>query len=193
MKTSDKRIVSLSESNSPDLLNRRTLKNVRDLIITEITSSKPGTILCLDLTDIGWITSSGADEVFGQALHHLKESQLEVFLYIKTWANNYEHVFNLHRALYDADLPLMAQVRTGPNSYDFNTVGPLVPYLKRLVSIVYGSELQFITSSVVANSFEMTKTKASTYLAKLFDLRLVTREKVTTKHGYEYVYYPLFQ
>ncbi|WP_449010555.1 hypothetical protein [Paenibacillus taichungensis] len=187
-----RRITSFAETSTPDLLDRAALQNLRDRIISEIEKSKSGTILCLDLSDVRWINSSGADEVIGQAIRFLKESPHEVSLYIETESNNYEHIFNIDRALRDAELPLMARVKTGPDTFTVNTVGPLQPYLEQLLQYVYTPDNTSVTSAGAAAGLAISKHMCSTYLAKLFDLRLIKREKATTKVGYEYVYYPLF-
>lgn len=187
----DRRTITFSEANTSDLLDRLALNKLRERIIKEIEVSVPGTILCLDLSKIRWINSSGADEVIGKAIRFLKESQQEVFLYIETEVNNYEHIFNIERALYDAELPLMSRVKTGPDSYVVHTVGPLQPYLEKVLRHVY-LEKQSVSSADCAEALGLSKHKCSSYLSKLFDLRLLKRMKTTTKVGYEYAYYPLF-
>ncbi|RRJ54804.1 hypothetical protein EHV15_35025 [Paenibacillus oralis] len=186
------RKITFSETKTSDLLDRAELKNLREQMVSEIISSTPGTILCLDLSKIRWINSSGADEVIGQALRFLKESPQEVYLYVETEVNNYEHIFNIDRALRDAELPLLARVKTELGSFEVYIVGPMQPYLGQFLKYLYSCGSLSITSTGAAERLGISKNKCSTYLSKLFDLRLIKREKTTTKVGYEYVYSPIF-
>lgn len=186
------RKITFSNMNVVDMLDRASMKELRELVIAEIASSKRGTILCLDLCEIKWINSSAVDEVIGKALEYLKESEQEVFLFLQTEINTYEHVFNISRALRDAELPLMVRVKAGDDSYSAETVGPLQPYLAAILHLAYAGKLPSVTSAEVAAALDLTKSKSSTYLAKLFEMRLLKREKTVKQKGFEYIYFPLF-
>ncbi|PAD72874.1 hypothetical protein [Paenibacillus campinasensis] len=183
-----RRTIVFSRMSIVDMLDRSEMKSLRDHVIAGIEASEPGTILCLDLFDINWINSSAVDEVIGKALAHLRKSKLEVFLYLQIENNSFEHFFNIERALRDADLPLMVNV----NNRSFALIGPLQSYLKDFLFYVYSRGQTGVTSAIASIDLAINKHKCSTYLGKLFDLRLIIRVKQTTQVGYEYIYYPLF-
>jgi anti-anti-sigma regulatory factor len=187
-----RRTIVFSDMNVVDMLDRAAMKELRENVIAGIASSKPGTILCLDLCDIKWINSSAVDEVIGKALEYLKESGQEVFLFLQTEINTYEHVFNISRALRDAELPLMVRVKVEGDSYSAETVGPLQRYLAAILRLAYSAKLPSVTSAEVAAALDLTKSKSSTYLTKLFEMRLLKREKTVKQNGFEYIYLPLF-
>jgi ABC-type transporter Mla MlaB component len=183
--------LSLSQYNVKNLLDRRTLLDLRTVIHSHIRSSDDGNVICLDLTKIQWINSSGIDEVIGSALHLIKSNNREIFLYLEIEDNIYEHDFNLQKSLHDAELPIMAKIlRDG--GHIAKVFGTINAYLRNFLDLVYSSSESGITSTYASNILGTSKTMSSTSLSKLYDFRLVKRERVTFHKGYEYEYYPLF-
>lgn len=183
--------ISLSQYSTTNLLDRRVLQTLREAIYNEIVSSAHGTVIRIDLTDIQWINSSGADEVIGAALRFIKESPKDIYLYIETSNNPYEHAYNLQKALQDSELPIMGRLKQ-EGAYEAMVIGSMNAYLSRVLEYVYSSNGKGVSSSGVSESLEMSKSMCSTSLSKLYDLRLIKRERANIGRGYEYRYFPLF-
>ena len=166
---------------SKDLVTRPSGETIRRRIERDLTSEAEGAVVALDLSGIGIIDYSCADEIMAKLASRLLSGEYGNRYLMLTGLNENQKE-NIEVALERKDLAMMARMTNGSRI----VLGTLNNYLKDTLDFIVQKEK--VTSRELSEAKKIEANTSGTRLLNLYKKRLVRRAEEARVDGPVWVY-----
>ncbi len=169
------------KNGSNDLVTRHSGQAIRERIERDIAKEEDATVIDLDLSRIGIIDYSCADEIVAKLISRLLGGEYGE-KYITLTGLNENQKENIEVALERKDLAVMGKMRDGKHIL----LGNLNNYLKETLHLILKKER--ITAKELSEAMKLEPNTSGTRLLNLYKKRLVKRMDEMMPGGKVWVY-----